>query len=80
MKMVKSLEELTKGISEIIKNETKKQKEGFLGMLLGTLLGILLTGKAQKELVKAQLEQARIFNAASSFKKLWNTKLLSRRT
>ena len=80
MKMVKSLEELTKGISEIIKNETKKQKERFLGMLLGTLLGILLTGKAQKELVKAQLEQARIFNAASSFKKLWNTKLLSRRT
>ena len=80
MKIVKSLEELTKGISEIIKNETKKQKEEFLGMLLGTLLGILLTGKAQKELVKAQLEQARIFNAASSFKKLWNTKLLSRRT
>ena len=70
MKIVKSLEELTKGISEIIKNETKKQKEEFLGMLLGTLLGILLTGKAQKELVKTQLEQARIFNAASSFKKL----------
>ena len=51
-KIVTSLEKsgfLIKGISEAIKNETKEQKEGFLGMLLGTLgaslLGNLLTGK-----------------------------------
>ena len=52
MKIVKSLEEsglLIKDVSEIIKNEAKEQKGGFLGMLLGTLgaslLGNLLTGK-----------------------------------
>ena len=52
MKIVKSLEEsslLIKGVSQTIKNETKEQKGGFLGMLLGTLgaslLGNLLTGK-----------------------------------
>ena len=50
--IVKSLEEsglLIKGINETIKNESKEQKGGFLGMLLGTLgtsvLGNLLTGK-----------------------------------
>ena len=40
MKMVKSLGEsglLIKGVSETIKNEAKEQKEGFFGMLLGTL-------------------------------------------
>ena len=40
---------LIKGVSETIKYEAKKQKGGFLGMLLGTLgaklLGNLLTGK-----------------------------------
>ena len=53
MKVVKSLEEsglLIKGVSETIKNETKEQEEGFLGMLLGTLgaslLGNLLAGKS----------------------------------
>ena len=53
MKIINSLEEsvlLIKGVSENIKNETKEQKGGFLGMLLGTLcdclLGNLLTGKA----------------------------------
>ena len=52
MKIVKSLEEpglLVRDVSEIIKNEAKEQKGGFLGMLLGTLgaglLGNLLTGK-----------------------------------
>ena len=51
-KIIKSLEEcglLIKGVSKTIKNEAKEQKEGFLGMLLGTLsaslLGNLLTGK-----------------------------------
>ena len=40
---------LLKGITKIIENETKEQKGGFLGMLLGTLgaslLGNMLTGK-----------------------------------
>ena len=52
MKIVKSLEEsrlLIKSVSETIKNEAKKQKGEFLGILLGTLcaslLGNLLTGK-----------------------------------
>ena len=39
-KIVRSLEEsclLTKGVSETTQNEVKKQKDGSLGMLLGTL-------------------------------------------
>ena len=38
-----------KGVAKTINNETKKQKGGFLGMLLGTLgaslLGSMLIGK-----------------------------------
>ena len=48
MRIVKSLEEsglLIKVIRETIKNETKEQKEVFLGMLLGTL-GASLLGSA----------------------------------
>ena len=52
IKTVKSDEEpgiLIKDVSETIKNETKDQKGGFIGMLLGTLgaslLGNLLTVK-----------------------------------
>ena len=52
MKIVKSLKKtglLIKEIGETIKNKTKKQKGGFLSMLLGTLaaniLGSALTGK-----------------------------------
>ena len=51
MKIIKALENsgiLLKGVSETIKNETKEQRGGFLGMLLGTLgaslLGNLLPG------------------------------------
>ena len=40
---------LLKGVSETIEIEAREQKEGFLGILLGTsgasLLGYLLTGK-----------------------------------
>ena len=50
IKIVKSLEDsglLLKGVSEIIQNEEKEQKGGFLSMLLGTLgaslLGSILT-------------------------------------
>ena len=52
MKNVQALEDsnnLLKGVTKTIKNETKEQKRGFLSMLLGTLgaslLGNLLTGK-----------------------------------
>ena len=52
MKIIKSLEEsglLIKDVREIIKNEVKEQKGGYLEMLLGTLgaslSGNLLTGK-----------------------------------
>ena len=52
MKIVQALEDsniLLKGITKTIENETKGQKGGFLGMLLGTLgaslLGYMLTGK-----------------------------------
>ena len=52
IKTVKSLEDsglLLKGVTETVQNEVKKQKGGFLRMLLGTLgvslLGNLLTGR-----------------------------------
>ena len=52
IKIVKLLEDsglLLKGVTEIVQNETKEQKVGFLSMLIGTLgaslLGNLLTGK-----------------------------------
>ena len=52
MKTVQALEYfniLLKGITKAIEIETKEQKGGFLGMLLGTLgaslLGNMLTGK-----------------------------------
>ena len=52
MKRVKSLDEFglfIKGVSELIENEAKEQKGGFLSMLLGTLganlLGNMLAGK-----------------------------------
>ena len=44
-KIVKSLEDsgvLLKGVTETIQNETKEQRGGFLGMLLGTLGASLL--------------------------------------
>ena len=54
MKITKSLEEsglFIQDVSEVIKNEAKKQKRGFLRMLLGTLgtisSGNLLTGQAK---------------------------------
>ena len=52
IKIVKFLKDsglLLKGVTETVQNEVKKQKGGFLSMLLGTLgaslLGNLLTGK-----------------------------------
>ena len=58
MKIVQSLEGsnvLLNGVTKTIKNGTKQQKGGFLGMLLGTLgaslLGNMLTGKGMLELL-----------------------------
>ena len=52
MKIVQALEDsniLLKAVTKTNKNKTKKQKGGFLGMLLGTLgailLGNILAGK-----------------------------------
>ena len=52
MKIVQALEDsntLLKGVTKTLNNKTKKQKGGFLSMLLGTLgasfLGNLLAGK-----------------------------------
>ena len=68
MKIVKSLEKsrlLIRRISETIKNEAKKQKDGFLLMLLGTLaasiLENLLTGKG------AIIASERVIRAGQKF-------------
>ena len=63
-------------------------KQGFPSILLGTLVTSLLgnlftdkrvkakiTGRKVKRAVEERLEQARIFNAASSFNIFWNTKI-----
>ena len=97
MKIVQGLEDsniLLKGVTKTIKNETKKQRGGFLSMLLGTLgaslLWNLLTGKwivragsgnkKGKGIVKLVLQNNRILNAASSFSKLGNTRIWSKWT
>ena len=71
MKIVQALEDsnnLLKGVTKTIKNETKEQKGGFLSVLLGTLgaslLGNLLTGK---EIVSAG--SGRFLSSASQNKK-----------
>ena len=57
LKIVKSLEDsgvLLKGVSETIQNEVKEQRGGFLGMLLGTLFGdILSKGLSGKGVIRA---------------------------
>ena len=53
LKIVKSLEDsgvLLKGVSETIQNEAKKQRGGFLSMLLGTLGASLLGDLLSKNL------------------------------
>ena len=63
---------INKRLSETIKNEAKEEKEGLLGMLLGTLgaslLGNLLTGKGRIRQGTEQLEQVKIFNATQFLK------------
>ena len=86
LEIVRSLKDtalLLKGVSEIIKNKAKKQKGGFLSILLGTLdasvLGNMLSGKG---VVRAEEGTARVgygskgssskknFDPTTSFNKL----------
>ena len=57
LKILQALEDsniLLKGVTKTIKNETKEQKGGFLGMLLGTLGASLLRNiLAEKGIVRA---------------------------
>ena len=78
MKIIEALENsgiLLKGVTKTIENETKEQRGGFLGMLLGTLgaslLGNLLTGG--KGIVRAG---DGIVRAGSGSKKTLNLLLL----
>ena len=79
IRIINSIEEsglLTKAVTKIIKNQAKEQRDGFPSMLI-TVLGAsslqnLLTSKGT-----IRADQA--FNAASSFNKFSNTKVLSTR-
>ena len=74
LKIVKSLEDsgvLLKGVSGTIQNEAKKQRGGFLSMLLGTLgtslLGdILSKGLSGKGVIRAGEEQLELFMVLKS--------------
>ena len=95
IKIVQALEDsniLLKGVTKTIKNDTKKQKGGFLSMLLGTLGAILLGNmlarkvivtagsgnKKGKEIIRAGYGKDWVYNATSSFNRHWNTKVLSK--
>ena len=87
MKIIKALENsgiLFKGISKVIKNETKEQKGGFLSMLLGTLgaslLGNLLTGgkgimRAGDGIVRKGSGSKKTLNSLLSFHPLTNIEI-----
>ena len=74
MEIAESLEEsglLIKEIIEIIKNETKDQKRGFISMLLGilavTLLGNVLAGQGVIRAGESTIRSKQDFNAAPFF-------------
>ena len=85
---------LLKGVSEIIQHEAKEQRGGFLSMLLGTLgaslLGdVLSKGLSGSGVIRAgegtiragygsKKDSLKIFDSAASFKKLSNTRILSK--
>ena len=84
MKTVQALEDFNivlKGVTKTSKNETKEQKGEFLGMLLNTLgarlLGNVLAGKG---IVRTGYGSKKNSDSTSSFNKLWNSKILSKRT
>ena len=82
---------LLKRITKTIENETKDKKGRLLGMLLGTLgasllenmwtgKGILRAGSENKEgkgILRAGYGSKKNLNPTPSFKKLWNTEVLS---
>ena len=89
LKIVQGLEDsnvLLQGVTKTIKNETKKQKGGFLSMLLGTLgaslLENLLSGKgtvrAGERIVRAGYGSSikKSSNSTTSFNKFLNERLL----
>ena len=95
MNIAQTLEDsniLLKGVTKIVKNETKEQKGGFLSMLLGTLgaslLGDMLTekgivragygNKKGEGMLRTGYGNKWIFNTASSFNKFSNKKVLSK--
>ena len=65
--MFKLLKILLKRITKTIENEIKEQKEGFLGMLFGTLgtslLGNMLTGKEMLRACYGHKDGKRILRA-----------------
>ena len=92
IEIVKSLKYsglLLKGVSEIIQNEAKEQKKGFLIMLLRTLgaslLGNILAGKGMNragegavaksvsEETKSKRQGRGIVRASYGIKKVWKT-------
>ena len=84
IKTVQALEDFNivlKGVTKTTKNETKEQKGEFLGMLLNTLgarlLGNVLAGKG---IVRTGYGSKKNSDSTSSFNKLWNSKILSKRT
>ena len=83
MKIVQALEDsnfLFMGVTEIIKNETKEQKGGFLGTLRDTLESILLGNELSgKGIVRAGYGKEWDFYCHLIFKKLRNSKIFSRR-
>ena len=88
MKIIRALENsgiLLKGVSKTIKNETKKQRVGFLSMFLGTLgaslLGNLLTGgkgimRAGDGIVRARSGSKKTLNSLLPFHLLTNIEII----
>ena len=69
---------MIKDFTDRVENEVKELKREFLSMLVATLglsllgnmlaeKGVIRVGEEQLEQMKEQIEQGRIFNAASSF-------------
>ena len=76
LKIVQTLEDsnfLLNEVTKTIKNETKKQKRGFLGMVLGTLeaslLGNMLAGKSNVRAGYGNEEGKGMLRAGSGSKK-----------
>ena len=87
IEIAESLEEsglLIKEIIEIIKNETKEQKKGFISKFLRILAfnlsGNVLAGQGVIRAGESTNKAEQDFNAAPFFKQFWNTKTLSKWT